>query len=242
MIAPRPGTVDPPFRTGENRLLNGLSRHRRNRLRGQLEPIVLSFGDVLAECDQPIRHVYFPISGYIAVIGKADDHSTLELGMIGDEGMLGISLLLGVRQSPLKALVQGAGCALRMTTADFERELSANAKLDRELKRYLHLLLGNLARGSLCVRFHRVAARLARYLLSVQDCAHANHFHLKHELLGEMLGVRRSGITVAAGSLQRQKLIHYHRGHITVLDRAGLERVACECYARGAKARQKVMG
>ena len=164
------------------------------------------------------------------MVTETDDHSTLEVGLIGTESMLGLSLILGVNVSPLRALVQGAGTALRMKAIDFQRELAVNAPLDRDLRRHLYLLLAELAQASVCTRFHLVEARLARWLLMTQDCAHADHFHLKHEFLAEMLGVRRSGITIAAGSLQRKRLIRYKRGNITVIDREGLEHASCACY------------
>ncbi len=215
-----------------NRLLDmSLGKSRSNSVLKHLEPIKCDFGDILAEPGQRIRYVYFPTSGFISLVAKADDHSTLEVGLIGDEGMLGTSLILGINVSPLHALVQGEGMALRMKASDFKRELSVNARLERDLRRYLYLLLVELARASVCTRFHLVEARLSRWLLMTQDCAHADHFSLKHEFLAKMLGVRRSGITIAAGALQRKNLIHYNRGNITVLDRAGLERASCECYA-----------
>lgn len=213
-----------------NHLLDLLRRQGRAAALKQMQPVTLNFGDVLSEPGQRIRHVYFPTNGFISLLAQADDHSTLEVGLIGDQGVLGTSLVLGVDVSPLRAMVQGPGAAMRMTTADFKRELSDNSRFDRTLRRYLYVLMSELARASVCTRFHLVEARLARWLLMIHDCAHEDHFHFNHDFLATMLGVRRSGITIAAGALQKRQFIRYSRGNIEVLDRVGLESASCECY------------
>lgn len=217
-------------RTYGNRLLKMLRRQRRATALAQMQPVALEFGDILLQPGQRIRHVYFPTSGFISLLAQADDHSTLEVGLIGDEGMLGTSLVLGVDISPLQALVQGTGAAMRMEASAFKCEVADNTHLDRTLRRCLYVQMSELARASVCTRFHVVEARLARWLLMIRDCAHDDHFRLNHEFLAKMLGVRRSGITIAAGTLQKRQLIRYSRGNITVLDRAGLENASCECY------------
>jgi CRP-like cAMP-binding protein len=151
--------------------------------------------------------------------------------MVGNEGMLGISLILDIADSPLHAIVQGRGPVFRMEVMSFRRQLALSKSLQKQLKRYLFVLIGQLAQSSACTRFHVVEARLARWLLMTQDRAHSAQFHLTHEFLASMLGVRRVGVTNAAVALQRKKLIAYHRGNITVLDRRGLEAAACACYA-----------
>lgn len=151
--------------------------------------------------------------------------------MVGREGMFGVQHVLGVATSPLRAVVQGAGTAHRIASVDFRRELLRSAALRRQLGRYIHVLMGELAASAACLRFHLIAPRLARWLLMSHDRAHADQFHVTHEFLAYMLGVRRVGVTMAAGKLHRLGLIAYRRGELTVLDRAGLEAAACSCYA-----------
>ncbi len=186
---------------------------------------------VLYEPGQAIRHVYFPVEGFVSLIAVVEHHPGLEVGMVGREGMLGAHLMLGVAAAPQKALVQGAGFAWRMGSAAFRRELALNAALRTHLQRYVHVLMCQLTASATCLRFHQIGPRLARWLLMSQDRAHADRFVVTHEFLALMLGVRRVGITLAAGSLQRAGLITYHRGELQVLDRRGLEAAACTCYA-----------
>jgi CRP-like cAMP-binding protein len=174
--------------------------------------------------------VYFPTGGFISLVTLVADHPGVEVGMVGREGMVGVQLALGVVASPLTALVQCSGTALRVGTKAFRAELDRSAALRRYLHRYLYVLMAQLATSAACLRFHLIGPRLARWLLMTQDRAQADNFRVTQEFLAYMLGVRRVGVTAAATALQRSGLIEYKRGAMTVLDRAGLEHVACSCY------------
>jgi CRP-like cAMP-binding protein len=225
-----------------NRLIAGLPRTARSRLLKRCEPVDMTFGQVLCEPDKPQRHVYFPLTGFISQVAPLDGHPPLEMALIGSEGMLGVTLVLGVGAAPLKGVVQGSGTALRMTASQLLQELHACPALLRKLKRYMYVIITQLAQTTTCTRFHEVEPRLARWLLMTHDRAHADHFHLTHKYLAEMLGVQRSAVTISAGSLQHRKLIGYTRGEISILDRKGLESASCECYDADIKDYAQLLG
>jgi CRP-like cAMP-binding protein len=220
----------PSPRERPNLLVASLPQADRERLLARGEPVRLEFGEVLREPGQPTRHVYFPTDSVIAQIASVDGHPGLEVGMIGCEGMLGSRVGLGSAREPFKALVQGAGLAWRVALQPFRAELAASAALRRTLGRYVSVLMTQRAHAAVCLRYHEIGPRLARWLLMSVDRAGSDRFRVTHEFLAGMLGVRRVGVTVAAGELQRHGLITYHRGELSVLDREGLERAACSCY------------
>jgi CRP-like cAMP-binding protein len=204
--------------------------------------VELIIGDVLYEPAERIRHVYFPVDGFISLLIPVDGRASLEVELVGDEGLLGVSLALGVDVAPLQALVQGSGAALRISAAAFRRELASSPALRRSINRYIYVLMAQLAQASVCTRFHVLDARLARWLLMTHDRAHSNQFHLTHEFLAQMLGVRRVGITNAAGLLQKRKLVSYSRGDIKILDRRGLEAASCGCYRAARTTYERILG
>jgi CRP-like cAMP-binding protein len=225
-----------------NRLLEALPGSDRRRLLLACERVELAFPQVLCTAGEPISHVYFPIGCFISLLMPVDATASVEVGLIGSEGMLGIPLVLGVAVSPVRAVVQGAGSAWRVEAARFIRELRRSPALRREMKRYVFVHMNQLAQTAACTRFHVVEARLARWLLMTQDRAEASSFHVTQEFLALMLGVRRVGVTKAASSLQKRDLIRYRRGDITVLDRRGLKAASCGCYKADRDSYDRIFG
>jgi len=219
----------------ENLLLAALTAEDRLRLLGNHSPIDLSFSENLGESGDRVRHVYFPIDSFISLITPGAGRAQLEIGLVGNEGMLGVPLLLGVNVSPLRALVQGAGHAWRIDAAHFVQMIESYPAIRTALNRYLFVFLSQLMQTATCTRFHLVEARLARWLLMTRDRAHSSQFQVTHEFLAYMLGVRRVGVTGAASALQRRKLIRYSRGDMSILDIRGLEHASCPCYALDKK-------
>jgi len=226
----------------ENRLLASLPDRNRRRFLAACDQVELGFGDILCEGGDRIRHVYFPVSGFISLVATLEDGCRLEIGIVGDEGMLGISLVLGVNTTPHHALVQGAGTSLRMTAAAFQKEIRLDTLLRQRLDRYIHVLTTQLAQTAACTHYHLIEARLARWLLLTRDRAHSDEFHLTHEFLAYMLGVRRVGITRAAGALLERGLIRYSRGEIAILNGAGLQAASCPCYVQANRTYELTLG
>lgn len=213
-----------------NQLISGLPDRERLKTLALCEPVDLTFGEKLCEVGHPFHHVYFPLSGFISLVSTTIDHRPLEMGLIGSEGMLGATLVLGINDAPLRAVVQGSGSAFRIEAAQLREGLRDSQAMHRMLCRYVYVSMAQLAQTAVCNCFHEVEARLARWLLMTHDRAHGDHFQLTHQFLADMLGVQRSAVSIAAGTLQQRGLIHYTRGDITIHDRTGLEAASCECY------------
>ena len=214
----------------ENSLLAALPRNAYLSLLPGLAPVSLVFGDVLYQPGATIPDVYFPGRSVVSLLTVVDGHEALEVGLVGREGMVGIPLALGMRVSPVRALVQGAGPALRMDARHFSAALRASPALQRALQHYTGALIRQISQTAGCNRFHVVEQRLARWLLMTRDRVRSTEFRLTHEFLSQMLGVRRVGVTEAASALQDRKLIEYRRGNIRIRDNAGLQAAACACY------------
>jgi len=217
-------------RIAPNSLLAALPRRDYLHLLPALQQVTLTSGEVLYEAGQPIRHAYFPNDSLVSLLAPIDTRLTLEVGLVGSEGMVGIPLALGIGITPVRALVQSSGTAMRMATACFRREFSRCAALQRELHRYAHVRMTEVTQTAACNRFHVVEARLARRLLMTRDRLRSERFHLTQEFLAHMLGVRRVGVTTAAHALKKRKLIDYSRGNIIILNGRGLEAASCSCY------------
>ncbi len=214
-----------------NSVLAALPRPAYEALRSGFEEVQLNFGEILYEPGEVIRDVFFPSDSLVSLLTMVDQHSALEVGMVGREGMVGMSLTLGSQVSPVRALVQGAGKAMRMNVPRFLKEFKRSPLLQRGLFIYLNALMAQITQTAACNRFHRIEGRLARWLLMTSDRVRSEKFELTQDFLSHMLGVRRVGVTEAASALQQRKLIEYRRGHITILDHAGLEAASCPCYA-----------
>jgi CRP-like cAMP-binding protein len=219
-----------------NALLAALPRAEYRRVLALLEPVDLTFGEILHEQGEAVTHVYFPNDSLVSLLTLVDRHLALEVGLVGREGMVGVAYAMGIGATPFRALVQGSGTAMRMKAPAFRKELNASVALQREVHLYAHALMAQVAKTAACNRFHVVQERLARWLLMTRDRMRSDHFRLTHEFLANMLGVRRVGVTKAAHALRQRKLIVYSRGNIEIVDGHGLEAAACSCYEKTAAA------
>ena len=217
-------------KTMVNFILASLPRKTYQRVHRQLEAVSLEFGQVLYEPGKAIRHVYFPIDCLISLLTAVDKRRTLEVGMVGNEGMAGMPFILGVGVSGVRALIQGQGTALRMAAAPFRIEFARNRPLQDALYRYTYALMAQISQTAACNRFHDAEQRLARWLLMTRDRVGSDEFSLTQVFLAHMLGLRREGVTQAASALKQRNLINYHRGKIQILDVKRLEAASCSCY------------
>jgi CRP-like cAMP-binding protein len=213
-----------------NRVLASIPAANYQRMKAHLQAVTLKFGHILYEPTETIRHVYFPLDCLISLLTSVDKRRNLEVGMVGNEGMAGMPLVLGVGTSGVRALVQGGGSALRMSASRFRLEFARNMPLQQALLRYTHALMAQISQTAACNRFHGAEARLARWLLMTRDRVGSDDFPLTHVFLAHMLGLRREGVTEAASALKRRRLINYSRGKIQILDTKALAASSCSCY------------
>lgn len=213
-----------------NRILSQLSTEEFERLSPHLEPVTLALGDMLYYPQDPVTHVYFLNRGTVSIIATFEEGDGVEVGLVGNEGVFGINVVLGSMNTPHEALVQLAGDALRIPATVIKKEFKKGGQLQDLLLRYTQALIIQLAQTAACNRTHPIGGRLARWLLMSHDRAMSDELLLTHEFIAVMLGTRRAGVSEAAGKLQNEGVIRYKRGHIRIVDRKGLESISCECY------------
>jgi len=214
----------------QNHLLDALPIAEYTRLLPMLELVKMPLGEVLYESGGQLKHVYFPTTSIVSLLYVMENGASAEIAVVGNEGILGISLFMGGETTPSRAVVQSAGFGYRLKAAQLKDEFSRAGPLMRLLLRYTQALITQMAQTAVCNRHHTVEQQLCRWLLLSMDRLSGNELTMTQELIANMLGVRREGVTEAAGKLQRAGLIDYSRGHITVLDRPSLEKRSCECY------------
>lgn len=213
-----------------NSLLAALPAAVYTKLIPKFERFDLEFSEIVYDRGDTFSHVYFIESGIVSLLVAADKHSTIEVGMVGREGMVALPVFLGVKVSKNRAVVQGTGRALRMKASEFESECLAGADLSRIMRLFTYSILMQVARSAVCNRFHSTDSRLARWLLMTSDRMNSDHFQITQEFLSYMVGVRREAVNKAAKGFQRRDLISYVRGSMTINDRKRLETIACSCY------------
>ena len=223
-------TAPAPPSPHQNHLLDALPANDYARLKSQLELIPMALGQVLYEPGAQLRHVYFPTTSIVSLLYFMEDGASAEIAVVGNEGMLGISLFMGGETTPSHAIVQSAGYGVRLKAQLLKDEFARFGPMMHLLLRYTQALITQMAQTAVCNRHHSVDQQLCRWLLLSLDRLASNELSMTQELIANMLGVRREGVTEAAGKLQDARLIRYQRGRITVLDRPGLEKRSCECY------------
>jgi CRP-like cAMP-binding protein len=218
-------------RPSNNRLLALLPEADRQQISAQLKPVYIQLGYVVHESGAPLDYVYFPTSSIVSLLYVMEDGSSAEIAVVGNEGAVGVALFMGGDTSPSRAVVQSAGWAYRLNSRRLNEEFAKGGAMQQLLLRYTQALITQMAQTAVCNRHHSIDQQLCRWLLLSLDRLTSNELLMTQDLIANMLGVRREGVTEAAGQLQRAGLIRYARGRITVLDRAGLEARSCECYA-----------
>jgi CRP-like cAMP-binding protein len=219
-----------PYSPAQNHLLQVLPESVRNRVFPQLEPVDLPLGHVLYESGAPLQHVYFPADAIVSLLYVMKDGASAEIAVVGNEGVVGVALFMGGETTPNRAVVQSGGAAYRMKSQILKEEFAQSGALQHLFLRYTQSLLTQMAQTAVCNRHHTVEQQLCRWLLMSLDRLPSNRLTMTQELIANMLGVRREGVTQSARRLQSQGVIQYSRGLITVLDRPKLESICCECY------------
>lgn len=225
-----------PITKVENSILAALPPEEYERIASSLTPVSFDLGQIIYEPDEVIRQVYFPTTTITSLVTVLEDGSTVEAGIIGYTGMVGLPVVLGAESSTSQAITQHTGDAFMMPVDALKEELSRGGQLQQLLLRFTHALFTQVSQTAACNRLHTVEERLARWLLMIHDRIHEDDFLLTQEFIATMLGSRRAGVTVAAGALASAGLISYRRGHIRILNREGLEDASCECYKNGGRA------
>jgi len=215
----------------DNHILNALPHLERERLFPHLKLVSLALGTVLYESGETLRHIYFPTNSIVSLLYVMKDGSSAEIAVVGNEGALGVSLFMGGETTPSRAIVQSAGYAYRLTGRRLKLEFNRHGEMLHILLRYTQSLITQMAQTAVCNRHHSLEQQLCRWLLLSLDRLSGNQLNMTQELIANMLGVRREGVTEAAGKLQKMGAMRYARGKIVVLDRPLLERLSCECYA-----------
>jgi CRP-like cAMP-binding protein len=235
-------TSDNLFPQTGNKLLAALTPEEFQRLSAKLKLMPVKLNHVLLKADEIIKYVYFPTTCMISLLTDLEDGTGIEVGVVGNEGMVGVPVILGSPKSTKLATVQGAGELLQLEAAALKEEFRRGGRLQQLLLLYTNALMAQISQSAACNRRHPVEGRLARWLLMCQDRLETDHLKLTHQFLGNMLGTRRESVTIAARTLQNAGLIKYKTGSITILDREGLEEVSCECYAAVKREYDEILG
>jgi len=234
--------MDRPSQSYRNRVLQLLDPAGFDRLRPHLEPLVLEYRQSLYEVNGEITFVYFPIEGVASLVNTMEDGSATEVGTIGNEGIVGLPVILGDHHAPTSAYVQVPGSGLRLSADVLRKELELNGRTRTVMQHYAHAFFNQVAQSAACAHFHSIEQRCCRWLLMTHDRMQSDQFLLTQEFLAMMLGVQRTGVTAAAGALQRAGLIRYKYGNVTIIDRRALMRRSCECYGVSKKEFDRLLG